>query len=61
MGKRSAVAVLVLLTGALLFNTMATAPLGALLVAAGTYLLLLPHIGRHQPKVKQSHGRREQL
>ncbi|MFD1586393.1 hypothetical protein ACFR9U_05330 [Halorientalis brevis] len=61
MGKRSAVAVLVLLTGVLLFNTMTTVPLGALLVAAGTYLLLLPHIGSRRPNVKQSHGRREQL
>jgi len=61
MGKREAVAVLVLLTGTLLFNQMATAPLGALLVAGGAYLLLLPHLGSRQPKVKQSHGRRGQM
>jgi len=61
MGKRVAVAVLVLLTGTLLVTQMATAPLGALLVAAGTYLLLLPHLGSRQPSVKQSHGRRDRM
>ncbi len=61
MGKRVAIAVLVLLTGALLFNQMVTAPFGALLVAAGTYLLLLPHLGARQPSVKQSHGRRDRI
>lgn len=58
MGKRIAVAVLALLTGALLFDTMSTAPLGVVLVAVGTYLLLLPHLGSRQPRVNESYGRR---
>lgn len=59
MGKRNALAVLVLLTGTLLFNKMATAPVGAALVAGGAYLLLLPHVGGYDPNVTQSHGRRQ--
>jgi len=58
MGKRETIALLVSLTGVLLFNAIETIPLGALLVAGGAYLLLLPHIGQKQPTVKRTHGRR---
>ncbi|MEF8785109.1 MAG: hypothetical protein V5A45_04190 [Haloarculaceae archaeon] len=40
--KIEAVAVMVILTGFLLFNTAETALVGALLVAGGAYALILP-------------------
>jgi len=40
--KLETIAVLVILTGFLLFNTAETALVGALLVAGGAYALILP-------------------
>jgi hypothetical protein len=40
--KIEAVAVMVILTGFLLFNTVETALVGALLIAGGAYALILP-------------------
>jgi hypothetical protein len=40
--KIEAIAVMVILTGFLLFNTADTALVGALLVAGGAYALVLP-------------------
>lgn len=40
--KIEAVAVMVILTGFLLFNTAETALVGALLIAGGAYALILP-------------------
>lgn len=40
--KIEAIAVMVILTGFLLFNTADTALIGALLVAGGAYALVLP-------------------
>ena len=40
--KIEAVAVMVILTGFLLFNTVETALIGALLIAGGAYALILP-------------------
>jgi len=42
--KMEAVAVMVMLTGFLLFNTMETALVGALLVAGGAYAMVLPRL-----------------
>lgn len=42
--KVEAVAVVLLLAGFLLFATMETALIGALLVAGGTYALLIPRL-----------------
>jgi len=48
--KIEAVALLVMLTGFLLFNTAETALVGALLVAGGGYALVLPQfIEPHGP------------
>lgn len=44
--KVEAVAVMILLTGFLLFNTMETAIVGALFVAGGAYALVVPRIMR---------------
>jgi len=40
--KLEAIAVMVILAGFLLFNSMETLPMGALLVAGGAYALILP-------------------
>jgi hypothetical protein len=48
--KMEAIAVMVILTGFLLFNAMDTALVGALLVAGGAYALILPQfIEPHGP------------
>lgn len=44
--KLEAVAVMILLTGFLLFNTMETAVVGALFVAGGAYALIVPRLVR---------------
>ncbi|MFB6308047.1 MAG: hypothetical protein ABEH35_01835 [Haloarculaceae archaeon] len=42
--KMEAVAVMLVLVGLLLFNTMETAVVGGLLVAGGAYALVLPRL-----------------
>jgi hypothetical protein len=41
-----AIAVMVMLTGFLLFNTLETAIVGSLLVAGGAYAMVLPRLVR---------------
>ena len=51
--KIEAVAVMVILTGFLLFNTAETALVGALLIAGGAYALILPQfIEPHGPATR---------
>jgi len=51
--KLEAVAVMIILTGFLLFNTAQTALVGALLIAGGAYALILPQfIEPHSPATR---------
>jgi len=58
MSKRLAVALLGVVTGGLLFGAVETAPVGALLVAAGAYLLAVPYLRRRATVGESRRGHR---
>jgi hypothetical protein len=56
MSKREILAAVALVTGVAMLGTLTTAPVGAVLVAGGLYLLALPRIGRRQHGARRPRG-----